>query len=82
MHFLRSVLAVSAALALVPALAAQSPAPKPTPKAAPKFTPQQERQRADDLRRYDKNKNGKLDPDERKQMMKDRQNAKAFMNAP
>lgn len=70
--------AALAATLLVPAALAQNQAqqkPKQKPTAA------QEREQAELLRKYDKNKNGKLDPDERKQMQKDRAAARQFMNA-
>lgn len=61
-----------------------APAQTTTTPAKPKLTPQQQQQQrehADMLRKYDKNRNGKLDPDEVKQMKKDRAAAKQFMNA-
>ncbi|MBS0661483.1 MAG: hypothetical protein JSR82_25000 [Verrucomicrobia bacterium] len=73
---LRLPFVLFAALSLVPAAFAQQQPNKPKPK----FTPAQERQHAEMLRKYDKNKNGKLDPDERKQMQKDQQAARQFMN--
>lgn len=73
---LRLPFAALAALFLVPAAFAQQAPAKPKPK----FTAAQEREHAEMLRKYDKNKNGKLDPDERKQMQKDKQAARQFMN--
>ncbi len=56
-----------------PAEAAKKPAPSSR-------TAAQEREHQDLLRKYDRNKNGRLDPDEWAQIKKDRRNASRFMS--
>ena len=71
-----ALLAVSAPLLAddkKPADAAKKPASSPR-------TAVQEREYQDLLRRYDRNKNGRLDPDEWAQIKKERRNASRFMN--